>query len=83
MRSSADSGDGGVSPAGATPWEMMAIGDWPKQTSIRPYLVGIQRVAQARRRPGLRDGSIVAKSRLFGLFSKVIKPIGFRHGRWT
>jgi hypothetical protein len=26
--------------AGATPWEMMAVGGWQTQSSIRPYFVG-------------------------------------------
>jgi hypothetical protein len=26
--------------AGATPWEMMAVGGWQNQASIRPYFVG-------------------------------------------
>lgn len=36
--------------AGATPWEMMAVGGWQNQASIRPYFVGTREQAASFQR---------------------------------
>jgi hypothetical protein len=47
--------------AGATPWEMMAVGGWQDQASIRPYFVGTPEQAasfQAKREAYRRSLSL-------------------------
>lgn len=52
--------------AGATPWEMMAVGGWQTQSSIRPYFVGTSEQAASFQR----------KRELYRVNQEVVRLVG-------